>query len=282
MVSLQHTLCYLLSCGGDMNKFRKGIAYCLLPDGIRAYLGPRAYSHFEQNPENNDISWYKYPSDLKTLTKEKANLQDMHLAYTLKNSCLGEPSHVDKFVQKNLHLDYDYFQGVLTHLIQDYIFDDWVRSKIDCSKQYGPDEEFIFYGKTYKGEEIRNVIVNLEFYGFHYLSYLIHELYGIVPNQEWFYENVYKVLRKNYSKDLALKTYKYMKIPEKINEKITNLDWSDLNVDVINEEYRDLYDQVIMYSIDTHRFFRDYYELGDHEKVKVITRSNGSNKENVA
>ena len=73
-----------------------------------------------------------------------------------------------------------------------------------------------------------------------------------------------------------------MKIPEKINEKITNLDWSNLNVDVINEEYRDLYDKVIVYSIDTHRFFRDYYEIGDQEKAKVKTRSNGSNKENVA
>ena len=49
---------------------------------------------------------------------------------------------------------------------KDYIFDEWVRTKIDCSNQYGPDEEFIFHGRTYNGEEIRNVIVNLEFYDY--------------------------------------------------------------------------------------------------------------------
>lgn len=261
MVSLQHTLCYLLTNNGDLNRFKNGIAYCLLPDGIRSYIGPRPYSHFEENPDNNDISWYKYPSDLKTLTKEKANLQDMHLAYKSKKSCLGERSRVDKFVEINDHLDNDYYQGVLVHLIQDYVFDEWIRTKIDCSNQYEPNEEFIFHGRTFKGAEIRNVIVEIELYGFYFLAYLVYRLYGIVANQEWFDENVYKVLKEKYSEDLANRTYNYMKIPDKLNEKITNQDWNQLNLSIYNKEYRDLYDQVIVYSVDTDRFLRDKFDI---------------------
>ena len=41
-------------------------------------LNARQYSHFEENPTQTDVSWYRYPNDLKNLTKEKANVQEKH------------------------------------------------------------------------------------------------------------------------------------------------------------------------------------------------------------
>ena len=131
MITLQHSLCYLLIKNGDINTFKRGIAYCLIPDGIRAYIGARQYSHFEINPNQTDVSWYKFPTNLKELTKEKANEQEKHIADIQLKSCLGETSQVAKFVETNQHLPSDYYEGVLVHLIQDYIFDEWIRNNID-------------------------------------------------------------------------------------------------------------------------------------------------------
>ena len=259
MITLQHSLCYLLTKNGDIEKFKQGIAYCLLPDGIRAYIGARPYSHFEENPTQTDVSWYRFPNDLKNLTKEKANIQDRHLADIQMKSCLGETSQVSKFVETNQHLSNDYYEGVLIHLIQDYIFDEWIRETIDCSNKYEPNAVFGFQGNQYNSLEIRQVIGDLEQYGFYLLAYICFEKYGIVANQEWFDKNVFEVLKDIYPLDLANSTYKYMKIPDSINEKITNKDWSGLKFPKYNAEYSELYGNVITYTQDTDLFFSEIY-----------------------
>ena len=144
MITLQHTICDLLKFKGNLDRFDKEISYCLLPDSIRAYIGPRPLSHFEENPDGNDISWYKFPEDIKSMTKSSALSCEQHLSDISRKSCLGEKTHVDKFVETNSDLPELEYNGILTHLIQDYIFDDWIRDLIDCSNKYEPGAKKIF------------------------------------------------------------------------------------------------------------------------------------------
>ncbi len=259
MITLQHSLCYLLAKNGNMNEFKKGIAYCLLPDGIRAFIGARPYSHFEENPNQTDVSWYKFPINLKELTKEQALNQEKHLADIELKSCLGEMSQVDKFVETNHHLPRDYHEGVLVHLIQDYIFDEWIRKTIDCSNKYEPNASFVFQNQTYDSNGIRGIIADLEQYGFYLLAYICFTNYGIVANQEWFDKNVKSTLEKIYPKELVESTYKYMKIPDSINDMITKGDWSGLKFPKYNAEYGELYKRIITYTSNTNSFFNDVY-----------------------
>lgn len=102
MITIQHLLCNLIRYEGNIEAFEKELPYCLLPDAIRAYIGFRSYSHFEVNPEGNDVSWYVFPIDIKNLTKEKALMQEKYLAPTRLESVIGEKSQISKFIEKML------------------------------------------------------------------------------------------------------------------------------------------------------------------------------------
>jgi hypothetical protein len=47
---------------------------------------------------------------------------------------LGEQTQVDCFEKHNSHLPAVYYVGVKKHLLQDRIFDKFVREKFDCKK----------------------------------------------------------------------------------------------------------------------------------------------------
>jgi len=267
MITLQHSLCNLIRYDGNVEEFEKELPYCLLPDAIRFYFS-RPYSHFEQNPEGTDVSWYKFPTDLKSLTKEKALSQPMHLASTSLKSVLGEKSIIDKYLEINHDLPREEFYGILIHLIQDYLFDEFIRDNFDYSHKYEPDAYFIFENKKYNGIEIRKEFLKFGEYGFYLLAFYCYKVFGIVTDQKWFDEHVYKVLIENYPKDLADNTYKYMIIPEEINTKIANKDFSGLVQSNYNKKYSDFYSNVINYTRDITDFFIKYYN--DNKKDDSI------------
>ena len=62
--------------------------------------------------------------------------------------------------------------------------------------------------------------------GFYVLAQKVFNKYNIIANQDWFDKNVKSVLDEIYPNELAESTYKYMKIDERINELITNIDFS--------------------------------------------------------
>lgn len=273
MITLQHSICELIKFNGDLDKFDKEIAYCLLPDGIRAYTGPRPLSHFEINPDGNDVSWYKFPTSIKNMTKVSAMSSEQHLANITKKSCFGETTDVQKYIEINKDLPETEYNGILSHLIQDYIFDEWVRKMIDCTNKYEPEASFVFDGQKLDSNEVRKLVAELENYGFYLLAYLCDKNYGITLNQEWFDEHVYSALKREYPEELAESTYKYMKIPEEINEKITNKDWSELTSSrfaKFNSEYGKLYQQVIKYTCDTDLFFEEFYKSDIKKDEKSI------------
>lgn len=196
MITLQHSLCDLIKEDGNIEAFEKEIPYCLLPDAIRAYIGPRQYSHFEENPDGNDISWYQFPENIKIMTKESLLNQPKHLANISRKSCLGEYSHIDEYIKRNANLPEKNYKGILIHLIQDHIFDAWIRRIIDCINKYEPNAEFYFEGKIYDSNGIRDIINQIEEYGVYILSFFCYKKYGIVTNQDWFDNHVKKVLEK--------------------------------------------------------------------------------------
>ncbi len=267
MITLQHALCNLIKNNGDIEAFEKELPYLLLPDSIRAYTGARPYTHFETNPTNDDVSWYVFPSDLKSLTKEKAQSQEKHLAEIKDKSVLGEETRIDKFIETNNNLPPTEYEGILTHLIQDYLFDDFIRETIDCTNKYEPDASFVFQGKNYNGQEIRKAIQSFEEYGFYILASYCYNLYGITTDQKWFDEHVSKVLQKEYPEDLAANTYKYMKIPEEMNEKIKNHDFSNIKYDLNDIKYGELYSKVAYYQKNKEAFLNEYYRK-DNNNIK--------------
>ena len=258
MITLQHTLVTLLGLRGNERELDEEIQYVLLPDAIRRYCGPRQYSHFEKSYDGKDTSWLAYPRDLKTLTKEDVEKLPKHIVSEVKPCVLGETTSIESFEEHNTHLNYRYFAGVKKHLTQDYIFDRFIREKIDCSRMY--EDKFVFEGQEYDGKGVRGLIADIENQGLYILAYMAEKSYGIKANQAWFDKHVKERLDEEYSEDLADGTYKYMKIPEVINERITNGDWSHLNDGPIPyEEYLKLYEEVIkeMPKIDMDRKIKE-------------------------
>lgn len=70
MLTLQHSLVTFLALDGDIERFRFIVAYDLLPDAIRRYTEARQTSHFEINSTGTDVSFMKFPLDLKILQKK--------------------------------------------------------------------------------------------------------------------------------------------------------------------------------------------------------------------
>lgn len=244
MITLQHTLVTLMGLRGNEREVDEEIQYVLLPDAIRKYCGPRQYSHFEQAYDGSDVSWLKYPLNLKGLTKEEVERLPKHIVGDIKKCAIGETTNIDAFEEHNSHLSPRYFGGVKKHLVQDSIFDRFVREKIDCSRMY--EDKFVFEGKEYDGKGIRDVIADIENHGVYVLAYMLNKSYGITTNQEWFDKHVKARLDEEYSEELANATYGYMKIPDHINDRITNGDWSHLEEGPIPlEDYMKMYEEVV-------------------------------------
>lgn len=244
MITLQHTLVTLLGLRGNERELDEEIQYVLLPDAIRRYCGPRQYSHFEQSYDGKDTSWMKYPLNLKVLSKEEVERLPKHIVSEIKPCVLGETTSIETFEKHNTHLPPKYFAGAKKHLTQDFIFDRFIRETIDCSNMY--DDKFVFNGQNLDGKGVRGAIADIENHGLYVLAYMVEKAYGIKANQEWFDKHVKARLDSEYSQDLADGTYKYMKIPDVINERITNGDWSHLNEGPLPlKDYMEMYEEVI-------------------------------------
>lgn len=281
MLTLQHSLITLISVDGDTEKFRDIISYILIPDAIRYYTGARQISHFEENSDKYDVSWMKFPVNLKKLDRQTQI--ESHLANNIKDCCIGETTIIPAFDKCNEHLPLVYYTGVKLHLTQDFIYDSFIRSYIDCSKKY--DNIFIYGKKTLNGKEVKHLITEIEEDGIAILAKWVYEQYNIRANQQWFKENVYDVISRIYSKELADSTYKYMKIREDINDAITTQNWNNVryNGAIDTGDYLRMYRDILRQTYDTlcDLNFRTYKIIGkvkkDNKTVAVdLLKCNGS------
>lgn len=263
MLTLQHSLVTFLALDGDIDRFRFIVAYDLLPDAIRRYTGARQTSHFEINSTGTDVSFMKFPLDLKNLTKETSEKIEGHLAGDIKPCCIGETTQLHVFDQWNKHLPIQYYCGIRMHLIQDYFYDEFIRNIIDCSNKY--NDKFIYNGKSVDGTTVRKYVADIEEDGFCILAKEIYGKYGVVTDQAWFDRNVRDIIKTVYSDDLATGTYNYMKIKPEINRAIQTQDWRKCRLHKIANisGYRAMYSVV-------HKNCSDIAQYLDRHTCKII------------
>ena len=251
MQTIEHTMALYLAMDGDMDKVKRYLPAFLLPDAIRMYTGLREYSHFEMSPDKMDVSYMKFPSDMKSMTREsvQALLQtDSHI--TEHGKCaIGEDTNAYMFEKYNKHLPEDMYRGIYLHLVQDSLFDTFVREKIDCTKRY--DDEFVLAdGAKVDGAGVRKSIANMESFMSYALAEKCYTKYGITPNQEWFDKNIRPVIEEAYPADLAENTYKYMKFTPEASEAIKNHAWQGLKVEGVGLAS---YSKILSEVVDTTR-----------------------------
>lgn len=277
MITLQHTSIYVLgaylkrnisedSSFESKDQFKKSLhselPWVLLPDAIRAYIGPRQVSHFEKCPEGHgkDCSWIKFPSEtiLKELSKE--TVKEL-VSYELKDgypACvIGEETNIGEFDIKNGA--HKHYEALRCHMIQDMYLDETLRLRmIDASQRFSDKFVIRHNKKEIDGKELRAQVALFEQLGFIKLVGIVYERTGILLNREWFDKYVLTALQDAYPADLAANTYKYMSISDEVNERINALQF-ELTAEekesvYITDDLDRVLDELYAYSIRATRF----------------------------
>ena len=246
MLSTQHVMCTALF--SDRTYFNEIVSSVVFPDAIRAYSGPRGYSHFEENPDGTDCYWWEMPDNMKTVSPEsiKESLRrGSHVPENKGTAVMGEKTNIMAFVKHNRHLPVRMFYGIEHHLRQDVVFDEFIRRYIDVSRR----AEGIYTlgsGEVLDGAGVRKLATKIEEHGLYVLAKVLYYKKGITVNQDWFESVVKPILLEDYPLELAEKTYSFMKVPDMVNTWITNHDWSHAEEGPIPlKDYVQLYTKVI-------------------------------------
>lgn len=234
MISMQHAALYYLALRSKRDadhltvklEFQKEVPFVVLPDGIRAYSGPRPISHFETTPDGNDISYMTFPAEdvLKNMSKEsfKDEVKFHHAAGYLP-CVIGEKTIIREFDRHNI--GHKHYHALRVHMFQDAILDEVLREElIDASLRF-QDIFVVRHDTSMKidGKELRRQVAEFERIGFIMLAGIVYERTGEVLNNEWFKKFVEHALYEAYPADLAENTFKYMKLDDETNARITNL-----------------------------------------------------------
>lgn len=238
MISIQHAALYYLALHSTRNtchaadatkleaEFKNEVPFVVLPDGIRAYSGPRPISHFERTPDGNGVSYMTFPSEevLKTLSKEsfKTDVEFYHAEGYLP-CVIGEKTDIREFDRHNL--GHKHYHALRVHMFQDAILDEILREElIDASLRF-QDIFTVRHDTSIKidGKELRRQVAEFERIGFIMLAGIVYERTGTVMNNDWFKTVVEPALQAAYPADLAENTFKYMKLDDETNARITNL-----------------------------------------------------------
>ena len=226
MITRQHAALTFMSLAtiGRTKTFRKYFPWVLLPEAIRAYIGPRQPSHFEELPDQTDISRMVFPSprDLKRTNRDTAmKVINFHLADAPK-CVIGEKTRIEVF--DYLNIEHDFYHALRVHLLQDRILDEVLRNEmVDVKERFSDIFTIKHSGKCIDGKELRTQIARFEELGFIKLVGMVYERTGLLLEREWFDRRVYDSLKKAYPADLAENTYRYMSISDELNNRINGL-----------------------------------------------------------
>jgi hypothetical protein len=224
-----------------------------LNDSMRCWSGAREYSHFTINPETGMVSWMQMPTeDVSEWTEELVKSAERFSAGKPGEACVDEATVCSEFWRHNKFSKQNMLMYL--HLVQDRIYDRFVRTVIDTSRRY--EDVFIFNGKAYTGNDLRGKgmmrwngdglinILDAQFYV--RLAKRYYEATGILANATWI-EQVFKpAFFRTYSQELAEKTVKYVSINHFAEEVINNMSWDEETWPVPNW----LVDQFIEWMID--------------------------------
>lgn len=251
MLSLQHAM-YMVYYKGNDNLFLKDmIAQTLLPDALRYYTHNRQYTHFEWNEDKTDYSYFVFPKMYggikdKTYFINAVQNADRYLVADITPCAIGEETNLDGFYAHNQHLFKEYlqmFHSIEMHLIEDVVFDEFIREVIDCHDKY--NDKYYYNGNELNGKEVRSLIEEIEQVGIYVLAEMLYQKEGIVANNDWVQSFIKPSLELFYPNELVNNTIKYMKIDDKINEYITNKDYTHFEeFNISKEELVQMYEKV--------------------------------------
>lgn len=225
-------------------------------DSVRCWTGLREYTHFTKNPVTGEVSWIKFPeADVKEWTEEMVKSMDCFSAGKPGQAIIDEATVPEEMWKHNAHTKQN--ENFFLHLVQDVVYDDFVRECIDCSRRY--ENVYVFDGKEYTGEQLRGngmerwtkgLINELDDQFYVLLAKRFFEVTGVKANRDWL-ENIMKpAIVKCYSPELAVKTIKFVSLSDKAEELITtgNFDCDDWPVpNSIVDKYIDR----MMYAIES-------------------------------
>lgn len=226
MITRQHisvTVLAMIEKGKTMDQIKARIPWVVLPDGIRAFIGPRQASHFERTPDENECAWMIFPSaeTLKNLTKD--NVKDLVKFYIPENAypkcVIGERTDTEVFTKYNF--SHEHYQALYMHLMQDCILDEVLRKNlIDATFRF--EDRFVIRHNDVEidGAMLRKQVALFEELGFIHLAGMVYERTGVLLTGKWFEENVYEPLKAVYPQDLAENTFKYMRYSEELDARI--------------------------------------------------------------
>lgn len=236
MVTKQHSLISFMAHNnkGNLQTFKSEIPWVLLPDGIRAYSGPRQMSHFENLPDGTDTAWMIFPNEMALRGLSKENFSSVVKTYMpdgYPKCVIGEDTNLDTFDVKNY--GNSHYHALRMHMIQDIILDKVLREVlVDVIGRFKDEYVIRWNHQKIDGATLRQQVAMFENIGFIHLAGKVFESTGRVTNNKWFEENVLEQLLAAYPEDLANNTFKYMRLSEAEDARITAKNFELTEADV--------------------------------------------------
>lgn len=219
-LSKTHALCTAMAIISSGTKFiPEMIAYAVLPDAIRCFnfgdgiKNNRVISHFEVHPVTGLASGMVFPEpeELKMLTDEMVQKKVVHVEGDYHQVAIGDTSNLGAYIQLNTHLPEIEFKGIFNHLLQDSLYDNYVRSLIDISEKSDGKFRYNVTGEMYDATSVRKLIGDIEQQEFRYLASIFEKETGFKTN-EYFESVVFPAIRSAFCEKMAETTIKYINL----------------------------------------------------------------------
>ncbi len=192
------------------------------PDSIRCWLPERAVTHFTINPQTGDVSGMKFPDfDVKLWTETIVQMvwaQSGYYAGKPGEACIDEATIPNAFWIFNEHNEQNNL--FFMHLIQDRLYDSFIRSVIDCSRRY--EDIYVFNDKEYSGADLRGkgmarwngdgLLNQLDSQFFVRLAKVYWKKTSELADASWIQRVMKTAIFEAYSKELAEKTCDFISI----------------------------------------------------------------------
>lgn len=235
MITRQHSAITFMAHArkATVQTFMHEIPWTLLPDGIRAYSGPRQMSHFEQLPDGTDTAWMVFPTELTLNALSKENFGELVKFYRPEGypKCvIGEATDIELFDTKNYANKH--YHALRVHMVQDIVLDNTLRAElVDVTGRFRDEFKVKWNHQVIDGATLRQQVALFESIGFIHLAGKVCEATGKKMNNQWFKEYVFEPLMVQYPEDLAVNTFKYMRLSDEEDARITAGDFELTDTD---------------------------------------------------
>ncbi|MBP3597017.1 MAG: hypothetical protein J6J60_06430 [Clostridia bacterium] len=200
------------------------------PDSMRCWSGPRQFSHFTINPSTQNVSWMRFPeTPVNDWNKELIDAAEKFDAGKPGVAAVDEATIPAEFWKHNSKTPQN--ELFYAHLVQDVLYDDYLRTYIDVSRMY--EDIYLFDGKVFSGEEFRksgdsrwnreSLVSSFDTQVFIGLAKLLYESKKIIANRAWFEKEVFPAFYESYSNELAEKTIRFITMSDFADETISKL-----------------------------------------------------------